>query len=99
MGGAAARRLGAHADKRSHRPILSIRRQAVSPDVRAARAARLRLGALRMSEKPFVIAIIDDDDVLREAVAGLLVANEYEVEHYGSAEAFLASVARSRASC
>src|ERR1700756_4116014 len=52
-----------------------------------------------MSDQFFVVAVIDDDDVLREALANLLGANEYEVELYDSAEAFLASVADSRANC
>ena len=52
-----------------------------------------------MPEQSFVVAVIDDDEVLREALANLLAANEYTVELYDSAEAFLASVAASRASC
>jgi FixJ family two-component response regulator len=52
-----------------------------------------------MSDQSYVVAIIDDDDILREALAGLLAANEYEVELYDSAESFLASVADSRANC
>jgi FixJ family two-component response regulator len=52
-----------------------------------------------MSDQSFVVAVIDDDDVLREALANLLGADEYEVELYDSAEAFLASVADSRANC
>jgi FixJ family two-component response regulator len=52
-----------------------------------------------MSNSPYVVAVIDDDDVLREAVAGLLAAHEYEVELYESAEQFLGAVADSRANC
>jgi FixJ family two-component response regulator len=52
-----------------------------------------------MSDQSFVVAIIDDDDILREALAGLLAANEYEVELYDSGESFLSSVGDSRASC
>jgi FixJ family two-component response regulator len=52
-----------------------------------------------MSDESFVVAIIDDDEILREAIAGLLAANEYEVELYDSGEAFLSSVGDSRASC
>ena len=52
-----------------------------------------------MSDQSFVVAIIDDDDILREALAGLLAAHEYEVELYDSGESFLSSVADSRASC
>ena len=52
-----------------------------------------------MSDQPFVVAIIDDDDILRAALAGLLAAHEYEVELYDSGEAFLSSVGDSKASC
>ena len=52
-----------------------------------------------MSNESFVVAVIDDDEILSEALAGLLAAHEYEVELYKSAEDFLASVADTRASC
>lgn len=52
-----------------------------------------------MSGETFVVAVIDDDDVLREALASLLAADGYEAELYDSAEAFLARVADSRADC
>jgi FixJ family two-component response regulator len=52
-----------------------------------------------MSDESFVVAVIDDDDVLREALAHLLTADEYGVELYDSAETFLASVAETKASC
>jgi FixJ family two-component response regulator len=52
-----------------------------------------------MSAQSFVVAVIDDDDVIREALANLLAAHEYEVELYDSAEAFLASVGDTRANC
>jgi FixJ family two-component response regulator len=52
-----------------------------------------------MSDQSFVVAIIDDDDVLRHALAGLLAAQECEVELYDSAESFLGAVADSRANC
>jgi FixJ family two-component response regulator len=60
--------------------------------------ARPRNGALRMPDS-YVVAVIDDSDIMREAVAGLLTAHDYEVELYESAEDFLASVADSRAKC
>ena len=52
-----------------------------------------------MSGESLVVAVIDDDDVLQEALATLLRASQYDVEQYDSAEAFLASVADSRADC
>ena len=52
-----------------------------------------------MPNQSFVVAVIDDDDVIREALAGLLAAHEYEVELYASAEEFLGAVADSRADC
>jgi FixJ family two-component response regulator len=52
-----------------------------------------------MPNSSYVVAVIDDDEVLREALAGLLAAHEYEVELYDSAEEFLGAVADSRANC
>jgi len=52
-----------------------------------------------MAESSFAVAVIDDDDVLREALGNLLTANHYEVELYGSAEAFLSAVVASKAKC
>jgi FixJ family two-component response regulator len=52
-----------------------------------------------MPNQPFVVAVIDDDDMLREALAGLLAALEYEVELYESGEEFLGAVADTRANC
>jgi FixJ family two-component response regulator len=52
-----------------------------------------------MSSEPFVIAVIDDDELMREALERLLTANDYEVELYDSAENFLASVADTNATC
>jgi FixJ family two-component response regulator len=75
-----------------------IRTHATHPGTGRA-LARLRPGALRMSTSSYVVAVIDDDDMLRDAVAGLLAAHEYEVETYDSAEEFLGAVADSRANC
>jgi len=47
----------------------------------------------------FVVAIIDDDDFIRDALAALLPALDCKVELYASADAFLAGFERSRASC
>jgi len=52
-----------------------------------------------MSNSSYVVASIDDDDLVREAVASLLAANEYAVELYVSAEQFLLSLADTRAEC
>ncbi len=46
-----------------------------------------------------VVALIDDDEMMREAVASLLISAAYRTEHYGSAEAFLAQAAKSEAAC
>jgi FixJ family two-component response regulator len=52
-----------------------------------------------MENSSYVVAVIDDSDVVREAVAGLLAAHEYEVELYDSAEEFLGAVGDSKANC
>jgi FixJ family two-component response regulator len=52
-----------------------------------------------MENSSYVVAVIDDSDVVREAVAGLLAAHEYEVELYESGEDFLGAVADTRANC
>jgi FixJ family two-component response regulator len=51
-----------------------------------------------MTTRPHVIAVLDDDPVVRQAVGRLLTASGCGVELYGSAEEFL-SVARSQATC
>ena len=48
---------------------------------------------------PGLIAVIDDDTSLRDALTGLLRSLGYETHGSGSAEDFLASDARSRAAC
>lgn len=52
-----------------------------------------------MSSEPFVVAVIDDDELMREALERLLAANDYAVELYDSAESFLAAVAGTKANC
>ena len=52
-----------------------------------------------MPTSAFVVAVIDDDDLIRNAVGNLLAAYHYQAEFYDSAEAFLASVAASKAYC
>jgi FixJ family two-component response regulator len=51
-----------------------------------------------MTTRRHVIAVLDDDPVVRQAVGGLLSASGYGIELYGSAEQFL-SVANSQATC
>lgn len=51
-----------------------------------------------MTTRPHVIAVLDDDPVVLQAVGRLLAASGYGIELYGSAEEFL-SVARSEAKC
>lgn len=46
-----------------------------------------------------LIAIVEDDDSLRLALVGLVRSMGYAGEGFGSAEAFLASDARTRAAC
>ena len=46
-----------------------------------------------------IVAIVEDDSEMREALAALLSAFEYGTETYDSAEAFLIAAATSQASC
>lgn len=46
-----------------------------------------------------VIAIVDDDESIREAVASLMNAHGYESRPYASADEFLQSAERGRAIC
>jgi len=52
-----------------------------------------------MPNSNFVVAVIDDDDVLREALGTLLAALGYAIELYESGEDFLAAVADTKANC
>jgi len=52
-----------------------------------------------MPKPSFVVAVIDDDDIIRDAMGNLLASYHYEAEFYESAEAFLAGVAASKAYC
>ena len=52
-----------------------------------------------MSDESFVVAVIDDDEILRETLRSLLSAHDHAVELYDSAEAFLAAVGASKANC
>jgi FixJ family two-component response regulator len=52
-----------------------------------------------MPSQHYVVAVIEDDAIFREALRSLLSAHDYEVELYDSAEAFLAAVGASKASC
>ena len=52
-----------------------------------------------MPSPTFVIAVVDDDGFLREALGSLLAAHGYQAELYDSAEEFLASLAWSKAQC
>jgi FixJ family two-component response regulator len=69
------------------------------PDAMRRRRAFNVLESIAMPNQSFVVAVIDDDDVIREALASLLAALEYEVELYESAEKFLGAVADTRADC
>jgi FixJ family two-component response regulator len=51
-----------------------------------------------MTTRRHVIAVLDDDPVVRQAVGSLLSASGYGTELYASAEQFL-SVANSQATC
>jgi len=52
-----------------------------------------------MPGSSFVVAVIDDDDLVRDGLRALLAAFGCTVELYASADAFIAAVATTRASC
>ena len=52
-----------------------------------------------MSAEDDVIAVVDDNDVIREALDRLLVAAGYRTELYASAEEFLRAATATRAAC
>jgi CheY-like chemotaxis protein len=56
-------------------------------------------GAFVTSLPKKIVAIVDDDPEMREAVAALLSAFGYGTETFDSAEAFLIAAATSQASC
>jgi FixJ family two-component response regulator len=52
-----------------------------------------------MPGSSYVVAVVDDDDLIREALQALLPAFDCAVEVYDSADAFLAATTRTRAQC
>ena len=52
-----------------------------------------------MSQRLAVVAIIDDNLYVRNALENLLSAYNYATEHYASAEGFLEAAQRSEARC
>ena len=52
-----------------------------------------------MSTSCLVVAVIDDDDLVRDALAAILPAFDCEVETYASADAFLCAVGTTKARC
>jgi FixJ family two-component response regulator len=52
-----------------------------------------------MSNSSFIVAVIDDEDLIRDALAAILPAFGCDVETYESADAFLRAVGTSRACC
>jgi FixJ family two-component response regulator len=52
-----------------------------------------------MAEPSNIVAVIDDDDLLRDALEQLLDALGYASEFYDSATSFLAAIGSSKARC
>jgi FixJ family two-component response regulator len=52
-----------------------------------------------MPESSHVVAVVDDDDLIREALDILLSACGYGVELYASAESFLTALGTTKARC
>jgi FixJ family two-component response regulator len=57
------------------------------------------LNGLKMQPPLPIIAVIDDDDRVRESLHNLLASYGYNAEAYASAELFLASDGPSRSNC
>jgi FixJ family two-component response regulator len=57
------------------------------------------LNGLEMHSPQRIIAVIDDDDRVRESLLNLLASYGYRAEAFASAEAFLASAGPSRSNC
>jgi len=56
-------------------------------------------GSTIMPQRPSVVAVIDDDLDMLDAIKRLLTAYEYSTELYASAEAFLQAAPKSEATC
>ena len=54
---------------------------------------------MEMEGKPSLVAIVDDDDSLREALQGLLKATGFPAQAFESAEAFLSSGKQQQTAC
>ena len=54
---------------------------------------------MEMETKSSLVAIVDDDDSLREALQGLLKATGFPAEAFPSAEAFLSSGHQQKTAC
>jgi len=52
-----------------------------------------------MPSASFVVAVIDDDDMVRDGLRALLPAFDCKVELYPSADAFLVAITTTRAHC
>jgi FixJ family two-component response regulator len=57
------------------------------------------ISSIHMTSEQITIGIVDDDPVLRTALAHLLSARGYQVEVFASAEAFLNAAPTSKAQC
>jgi CheY-like chemotaxis protein len=72
----------------------------VAPISSVGRApAALILLEIMMSIRGIFVALVDDDEMLREALAGLLEISGMTVEQYDSGGQFLAAAANSKAAC
>jgi FixJ family two-component response regulator len=57
------------------------------------------LNGLEMHSPQRIVAVIDDDDRVRESLLNLLASYGYRAEAFASAEVFLASAGPSRSNC
>ena len=85
----------------SVRPKIARRCPRVVPISRAAHpgCGTDRMGATDMAAEDDVIAVVDDSEIVRDALDELLVSVGYRTELYASAEEFMRAATTTRAAC
>jgi len=99
MGMAVESKFLAHHSKTQQTFRKHIPRRALSKSTRKAPPPDLRSGGSSSPNMSDVVAVIDDDAMVRKALEVLLSSFEYTVELYASGEAFLERAAACTAMC